>query len=286
MIGGARMGPARSFLLVLGLLLVFGSRSAHPAVADAAAHAERLAQARVVVAAAAAALAALEEALGEAADAGRRGSALTVAGDTPPGAALLEAADRLERIAAPEGEMAWAVDRARETAGTLASVLPDGVVVPLLDATPLELTGIAAQLRAAAAPADAFAARRHQAEASMRALTAAVAALDADAPAAALPHLDALDLLLAELRSWSDAPGTFRVKLLDDDATAQGNVVHGSKAVGEPPLMLALSVREALKEAVAAFAEDGAKVVVDVDSPLSHEALFLAVQRVKRTWGV
>ncbi len=33
----------------------------------------------------------------------------------------------------------------------------------------------------------------------------------------------------------------------------QSNVIHGSKAVGEPPLMLAISVREAIRDAVAAF---------------------------------
>lgn len=201
--------PARSFYLLLGLLLVFGSRAADPAVADPATRAGRLAQARAAVATADAALAELEEALREAADAGRRGSALTVAGDTPPGAALLSAADQLEQIAGPAGAMTGALDRAREAAGTLAAVLPEGVVLPLLDATPVELYGMAVQLRAAAAPADAFAARRHQAEDSMQALAAAVAALDADAPAAALPYLDALDLLLAGLRSWSDAPATF-----------------------------------------------------------------------------
>ncbi len=85
-----------------------------------------------------------------------------------------------------------------------------------------------------------------------------------------------------QIPSFSDAPGIFKVRLLNDDTRFQGNVVHGSKAVGEPPLMLALSVREALKEAIAAFGDPQARVVVDVGSPLSHEALFHAVQRVKQ----
>ena len=37
-----------------------------------------------------------------------------------------------------------------------------------------------------------------------------------------------------------DAPEDFRVTLLTE--AAQDNVIHGSKAVGEPPFMLAISV--------------------------------------------
>ena len=40
-------------------------------------------------------------------------------------------------------------------------------------------------------------------------------------------------------------------------APREPGVVHGSKAVGEPPLMLAISVREALRAAVAAFGAGG-----------------------------
>jgi xanthine dehydrogenase large subunit len=36
-----------------------------------------------------------------------------------------------------------------------------------------------------------------------------------------------------------EAPPDFRIELLQD--AAQGDVIHCSKAVGEPPLMLALS---------------------------------------------
>ena len=54
-----------------------------------------------------------------------------------------------------------------------------------------------------------------------------------------------------KLPSFSEMPEDFRVTLLED-ATENG-AVHGSKAVGEPPLMLAFSVREALRQAAAAF---------------------------------
>jgi xanthine dehydrogenase molybdopterin-binding subunit B len=77
-----------------------------------------------------------------------------------------------------------------------------------------------------------------------------------------------------QIPTIGDAPEVFVVELLSD--AAQSNVVHGSKAVGEPPLVLALSVREALREAVRAFDVDGREVVVP--SPLTHEVLFRAVQ--------
>ena len=48
-----------------------------------------------------------------------------------------------------------------------------------------------------------------------------------------------------------DAPEDFRVSLLT--SAAQDSVVHGSKAVGEPPLMLAISVVAALRHAIAGF---------------------------------
>ena len=43
----------------------------------------------------------------------------------------------------------------------------------------------------------------------------------------------------------------FRVALHTE--AKQLNTIHGSKAVGEPPLMLPISVREAIRDAVIAF---------------------------------
>src|SRR5690625_3461251 len=55
-----------------------------------------------------------------------------------------------------------------------------------------------------------------------------------------------------KLPSFAEMPEQFHVHLFTQ-ATEPG-VVYGSKAVGEPPLMLAFSIREALRRAVAAFA--------------------------------
>ena len=72
-----------------------------------------------------------------------------------------------------------------------------------------------------------------------------------------------------------DTPQIFNVNFLKN--AAQKNVVHGSKAVGEPPLMLAISVREAIRDAVSAFGAPGGEVALS--SPATCEALFMAIQR-------
>ncbi|MDP3891315.1 xanthine dehydrogenase molybdopterin binding subunit, partial [Nocardioides sp.] len=61
-----------------------------------------------------------------------------------------------------------------------------------------------------------------------------------------------------KLPSFSEMPETFRVTLLEK--AHEDGAVYGSKAVGEPPLMLAVSVREALRQAAAAFGPAGTSV--------------------------
>jgi len=72
-----------------------------------------------------------------------------------------------------------------------------------------------------------------------------------------------------------DTPEIFNVRFLE--RATQGNVIHGSKAVGEPPLMLAISVREAIREAVAAFGAQGSEV--PLASPATCEAIYMAIQK-------
>ena len=50
-----------------------------------------------------------------------------------------------------------------------------------------------------------------------------------------------------KLPAWSELPEEFHVEFLS--RAAEPGAVYGSKAVGEPPLMLAISVREALRDA-------------------------------------
>ena len=77
-----------------------------------------------------------------------------------------------------------------------------------------------------------------------------------------------------QIPAISDAPMEFNVTLLPDAANDQA--VHGSKAVGEPPLMLAFSVREAVRDAVANFGQPGGQV--PLASPATGEAVWRAVQ--------
>lgn len=81
-----------------------------------------------------------------------------------------------------------------------------------------------------------------------------------------------------KLPGLGECPPVFQVNLLER-ATEPG-VVYGSKAVGEPPFMLAISVREALRQAVAAFG-DGRPGVVELASPATPEAVFWAIEKVR-----
>ena len=80
-----------------------------------------------------------------------------------------------------------------------------------------------------------------------------------------------------KIPSVSDMPQIFNVTLLRN--ATQKNVIHGSKAVGEPPLMLAISVREAIRDAVAAFGSGKGEVALA--SPATCEAIWFAIQNVK-----
>jgi xanthine dehydrogenase molybdopterin-binding subunit B len=84
-----------------------------------------------------------------------------------------------------------------------------------------------------------------------------------------------------KLPAVGDMPQVFNLTLLKK--ATQKNVIYGSKAVGEPPLMLAISVREAIRDAVAAFGPPGGEV--PLASPATCEAIFMAIQRRLETNG-
>ncbi len=79
-----------------------------------------------------------------------------------------------------------------------------------------------------------------------------------------------------KLPSWSELPDEFHVAFLE--RAAEPDVIFGSKAIGEPPLMLAISAREAIRDAIAAF---GATGIVALDSPATPERIFWAVQEAR-----
>jgi xanthine dehydrogenase large subunit len=82
-----------------------------------------------------------------------------------------------------------------------------------------------------------------------------------------------------KLPSFSEMPEDFRVAMLDH--AHEDGAVYGSKAVGEPPLMLAFSVREALRQACAAFGPAGFSV--ELPSPATPEAVYWALDAARRT---
>jgi xanthine dehydrogenase large subunit len=74
-----------------------------------------------------------------------------------------------------------------------------------------------------------------------------------------------------------EIPEKFNVRLLE--RAPQTGVIYGSKAVGEPPLMLAISVREAIRAAVAAFGETVNYVPLVL--PATPEAILMAIENVR-----
>ncbi len=73
----------------------------------------------------------------------------------------------------------------------------------------------------------------------------------------------------------SDVPADFRVKFWDGENLEDS--VHRSKAVGEPPLMLAMSVFHAIKDAIAP-AESGA--LPDLNAPATAPEILRVVDRL------
>jgi xanthine dehydrogenase large subunit len=86
------------------------------------------------------------------------------------------------------------------------------------------------------------------------------------------------------------APSTYKIPTCHDWPAdvrlsffkAGGNredTIYRSKAVGEPPLMLAISVFHALKEAIASVAED--RMSPHLNAPATPEAVLMAIEAVK-----
>jgi xanthine dehydrogenase large subunit len=94
------------------------------------------------------------------------------------------------------------------------------------------------------------------------------------------PHRGRLNTQAAstyKIPSFSEMPEQFNVHFFER-ATESG-VVYGSKAVGEPPLMEAFSVREALRQAVGAFGPAGWGV--NLACPATPEAVYWAIEAAR-----
>ncbi len=71
-----------------------------------------------------------------------------------------------------------------------------------------------------------------------------------------------------------DVPAVFNVKMLDNAPSREATIFR-SKAVGEPPLMLATAVWTALKDGIAAVADH--KIAVRLDAPATPERVLAAI---------
>ncbi|WP_076416715.1 xanthine dehydrogenase molybdopterin binding subunit [Shewanella sp. UCD-KL12] len=76
----------------------------------------------------------------------------------------------------------------------------------------------------------------------------------------------------------SDAPTDFRVHLVPDDPNRE-QTIYNSKAVGEPPFMLGMSVWSALRDAISSVCEG--TFSPELDTPATPERVLWAVEAMK-----
>ncbi len=77
----------------------------------------------------------------------------------------------------------------------------------------------------------------------------------------------------------SDVPEEFNVELFASGRNREPTI-HRSKAVGEPPLMLAISVFHAIKDAVGSIG--GHRLSPRLDSPATPEAVLMSLEELRR----
>ncbi|MBX7151888.1 molybdopterin-dependent oxidoreductase, partial [bacterium] len=78
-----------------------------------------------------------------------------------------------------------------------------------------------------------------------------------------------------------DIPKDFRTALLQN--VPNPNTIHSSKAVAEPPFMLALSCWLAIKDAVSAVGDH--KVEPEFSLPATNEVILLAIEKIKQRYS-
>jgi xanthine dehydrogenase large subunit len=81
-----------------------------------------------------------------------------------------------------------------------------------------------------------------------------------------------------KIPTCSDRPADFRMQLLENNPNRE-ETIHRSKAVGEPPLMLAISVFRAISDAIASIANY--RVLPRLDAPATPERVLFAVEELQ-----
>src|SRR5207237_5772857 len=75
-----------------------------------------------------------------------------------------------------------------------------------------------------------------------------------------------------------DVPPSFNVRLLKD-APNRAATIFRSKAIGEPPLMLAISVWLAIRDAIASMVDH--KLAPRLDAPATPERVLSAIEELR-----
>ena len=285
MIGSGASAGGRNTGIV-GALLLGSLLTLRPAAADPTLTASRQATLLRLAAADDARLAAVAAALERAIDAGRRGAARIIQGETPPAADLEQAADaaaRAMQLGADSQRADAAVD------GTRLAVMPGQ---PALPAGPhsADLSGVDGQLRDAAAASGGFVERRHAAAETLEAMRAALAALDRGDAAAAIPTLDRADAARRVVRAWPEPPVVlpFWLRTTDRmlsaardiaDATLAGDAAAARRA-GRAYRRAATHARRADTALALAISESGAALA---SVPLRRLAEALDATSERRT---
>ena len=81
-----------------------------------------------------------------------------------------------------------------------------------------------------------------------------------------------------KIPTCGDRPEHFNVTIWDKGRNVE-NTVHRSKAVGEPPLMLAISVFHAISDAISSLSDYA--LLPDLDAPATPERILMAVDAMK-----
>ncbi len=81
-----------------------------------------------------------------------------------------------------------------------------------------------------------------------------------------------------KIPACSDRPADFRVHIWDKGRNREKTIFR-SKAVGEPPLMLAISVFSALTDAVASLGDY--RLLPALDAPATPERILMACEGIK-----
>jgi xanthine dehydrogenase large subunit len=82
-----------------------------------------------------------------------------------------------------------------------------------------------------------------------------------------------------KIPACSDRPSDFRMQILGGRPNRE-ETVYRSKAVGEPPLMLAISVFRALSDAIASLGEY--RLLPNLDAPATPERVLMAIEELRR----